>query len=182
VREGQFREDLFYRLHVLPVRVPPLRARRSDIPALVEALGEDLALRNGTPPPELLPDAMALLAGQPWRGNIRELRNVLEQAVMRSESSTIDAAQLARVLREAGVEPAAPAPVDEPADDAALSAQAEARYLRPLAQQVAELERRAIAAALKANGGNKLATARQLGISRATLYERLENPDLKTDM
>eukprot|EP01034_Spumella_vulgaris_P025107 gene25105-31522_t len=97
VREGKFREDLFYRLHVLPVRVPPLRVRRSDIPALVESLGEDLALRNGTPPPELQPDALALLAGQPWRGNIRELRNVLEQAVMRSDSSTIDAAQLARI-------------------------------------------------------------------------------------
>jgi DNA-binding NtrC family response regulator len=79
---------------VLPVRVPPLRERRSDIPALVEVLGEDLALRNGTAPPELRPDAMALLAGQPWRGNIRELRNVLEQAAMRSDSQSIDAEQL----------------------------------------------------------------------------------------
>ena len=67
VREGRFREDLFYRLHVLPVRVPPLRERPGDIPALVEVLGEDLALRNGTAPPELLSDAMALLAAQPWR-------------------------------------------------------------------------------------------------------------------
>ena len=77
VREGKFREDLFYRLHVLPVRVPPLRVRRSDIPALVESLGEDLALRNGTAPPEGAPDALALLAGQPWRGKIGEMRNVL---------------------------------------------------------------------------------------------------------
>ena len=175
VREGKFREDLFYRLHVLPVRVPPLRVRRSDIPALVEALGEDLALRNGTAPPELLPDAMALLAGQPWRGNIRELRNVLEQAVMRSDSQSIDAAQLERILREAGVEPAAPAPVQDPGH--ATDDDDESRYLRPLAEQVAELERKAIAAALKAHGGNKLATARQLGISRATLYGRLENPE-----
>ena len=175
VREGKFREDLFYRLHVLPVRVPPLRVRRSDIPALVEALGEDLALRSGTAPPELLPDAMALLAGQPWRGNIRELRNVLEQAVMRSDSQSIDAAQLERILREAGVEPAAPAPVQDPGH--AADADDESRYLRPLAEQVAELERKAIAAALKAHGGNKLATARQLGISRATLYGRLENPE-----
>jgi transcriptional regulator with PAS, ATPase and Fis domain len=175
VREGKFREDLFYRLHVLPVRVPPLRVRRGDIPALVEALGEDLALRNGTPPPELLPDAMALLAGQPWRGNIRELRNVLEQAVMRGEGQSIDAAQLERILREAGVEPAAPAPVQDPGH--AADAEDESRYLRPLAEQVAELERKAIAAAMKAHGGNKLATARQLGISRATLYGRLENPE-----
>ena len=95
----------------------------------------------------------------------------------RSDASTVDAEQLARVLREAGVEPAAPAPVmDHPAPDV----DSEASYLRPLAEQVAELERKAIAAALKAHGGNKLATARQLGISRATLYERLENPDWKS--
>lgn len=174
VREGRFREDLFYRLHVLPVRVPPLRARRSDIPALVEALGDDLALRNGTPPPELLPEAMALLAGQPWRGNIRELRNVLEQAVMRSEGQSIDAAQLERILREAGVEPAAPV---QDTTAVVVEAEDESRYLRPLAEQVAELEQRAIHAAMKAHGGNKLATARQLGISRATLYGRLENPE-----
>ena len=174
VREGKFREDLFYRLHVLPVRVPPLRVRRSDIPALVEALGEDLALRNGTPPPELLPEALALLAGQPWRGNIRELRNVLEQAVMRSDSQSIDAAQLERVLREAGVEPAAPV---QDTTAVVVEAEDESRYLRPLAEQVAELEQRAIHAAMKAHGGNKLATARQLGISRATLYGRLENPE-----
>ena len=100
---------------------------------------------------------------------------MLEQAVMRSDSQSIDAAQLERILREAGVEPAAPAPVQ----DAPLVSEAadESRYLRPLAEQVAELERRAIAAAMKAHSGNKLATARQLGISRATLYGRLENPE-----
>ena len=173
VRAGQFREDLFYRLHVLPLRVPPLRERRSDIPALVEVLGEDLALRNGTTPPELLPDALALLAAQPWRGNIRELRNVLEQAAMRSDSQTIDAAQLTRILLETGLEPAAPEPEGQALTSAAPD---QASLLRPLAQQVAELERRAIAAALAAHGGNKQATARQLGISRATLYARMENP------
>ena len=94
---------------------------------------------------------------------------------MRSDSAYIDAAQLERVLRDAGVVPAAPAPVLEVAP--AADAEDESRYLRPLAEQVAELERRAIAAAMKAHGGNKLATARQLGISRATLYGRLESPD-----
>mgnify|MGYP006195216129 CR=1 FL=1 len=144
--------------------------RRVDV---IEVLGEDLALRNGTAPPELLPDAMALLAGQPWRGNIRELRNVLEQAAMRSDSQSIDAEQLRMILREAGVEPAAPAPPTPVAGSAA----GQHSLLRPLAVQVAELERQAIAAAMAANGGNKLATARLLGISRATLYGRLENPD-----
>jgi transcriptional regulator with PAS, ATPase and Fis domain len=174
VREGRFREDLFYRLHVLPVRVPPLRERPGDIPALVEVLGEDLALRNGTAPPELLSDAMALLAAQPWRGNIRELRNVLEQAAMRSDSQSIDAEQLRMILREAGVEPAAPVMESRLPPEAAAGQDS---LLRPLSVQVAELERRAIAAAMAANDGNKLATSRMLGISRATLYGRLENPD-----
>ncbi|MFH0131187.1 sigma-54 interaction domain-containing protein [Variovorax sp. VaC1] len=173
VRRGLFREDLYYRLNVLPLRVPPLRERRTDIPALVEALGEDMALRSGEAPPELTPDALALLAGQHWRGNIRELRNVLEQVTMRSDSQRIDAAQLERILREAGLEQ-----IELP--DTSLNApdaDEEAALLRPLAQQVAELERKAIAAALASTGGNKLATSRLLGISRATLYERMTSQE-----
>ena len=169
VREGRFREDLFYRLNVLPVRVPPLRERRSDIAALVEALGEDMALRSGEPPPEFLPDALALLVAQHWRGNIRELRNVLEQASMRSDSQRIDAPQLERILREAGQDNIAP-----PDPQPATASSEEETLLRPLAQQVAELERRAIAAAMRTTKGNKLAASRLLGISRAKLYERLE--------
>jgi DNA-binding NtrC family response regulator len=171
VRRGQFREDLYYRLNVLPLRVPPLRERRADIPALVEALGEDMALRSGEAPPELTPDALALLAGQHWRGNIRELRNVLEQVTMRSDSQRIDAVQLERILREAGLDQIAPP------DAMQLSGDEEGALLRPLAQQIAELEHKAIAAALASTGGNKLATSRLLGISRATLYERMTNPD-----
>ena len=167
VAQGQFREDLYYRLNVLPVRVPPLRERRGDIAALIEALGEDMAQR-GSPPPELGAGAVALLAAQQWRGNIRELRNVLEQAALRADADRIDAEQMEALLRQSGlaqVQPALP-PEPAPADAGAL--------LRPLANQVAELEQRAIAATLQATGGNKLAAARLLGISRATLYERLE--------
>ncbi len=171
VRQGEFREDLFYRLNVLPIRVPPLRERRTDIAALVEVLGEDMALRNGAQPPELSTEALELLAAQVWRGNIRELRNVLEQATMRSDSHRIEAAQLAAVLRESGVEQTAPVTVpaaSEPVLGTAASA------LVPLAQQLAALERQAIAAAMAQARGNKAAAARMLGISRATLYGRLE--------
>ncbi|MBS7778286.1 sigma 54-interacting transcriptional regulator [Acidovorax sp. CCYZU-2555] len=175
VRAGQFREDLFYRLHVLPIRVPPLRERRADIPALVEVLSDDMGLRNDMPPPEWHADALALLAAQEWRGNIRELRNVLEQAAMRGDSGVVDARLLGEVLRAAGVEPK-PALTDFaaglPGTDA--SPDDSQRLLRPLHVQVAELEQQAIAASLAANGGNKLATARQLQISRATLYARID--------
>jgi transcriptional regulator with PAS, ATPase and Fis domain len=173
VREGRFREDLYYRLNVLPIRVPPLRERRSDIPALVEALGEDMALRNGTPAPELSAQAMALLAAQSWRGNIRELRNVLEQAAMRSDSPRLEASQVEEVLRAAGVERIAP-PAALAADPAVAT---DAALLRPLADQVARLEKAAIAAAMTATGGNKVAAAKLLGISRAKLYERLMADD-----
>jgi transcriptional regulator with PAS, ATPase and Fis domain len=176
MREGNFREDLFYRLNVLPLRVPPLRERREDIAALVEALGEDMALRSGSQPPELSSDALALLAAQLWRGNIRELRNVLEQALMRSDTHRISAQQLQAVLAAAGVEPVAMqtglAHVVQ-----ALSTAAQPMPdlpLRPLAEQVAALERQAISAAMAATQSNKVLAAKMLGISRATLYARLE--------
>src|SRR5450830_635409 len=161
----------------------PVRERASDIVALVEVLGEDMALRNGSPPPELTPQALALLQAQPWRGNIRELRNVLEQAALRSEGGPLDLELLSRVLQDSGLTPVRPtaaslSPVSSaspslPAPGAAASLAvgqgAQAAGLRPLA----ELERQAIAQALQATGGNKVAAARLLGISRATLYERL---------
>ena len=178
VRAGTFREDLFYRLHVLPMRVPPLRERRDDIAALVEVLMDDIALRNHHAPLEVLPDALALLAAQHWPGNVRELRNVLEQAALRVEGSAIDAAQLHAVLQQAGMQAVAPAPV-VPGSGATVcpslapSNPSAPPTLRPLAEQVAELERHAIAAALQQCGGNKLQAAKVLGISRAKLYERL---------
>jgi transcriptional regulator with PAS, ATPase and Fis domain len=170
VREGNFREDLFYRLNVLPIRVPPLRERREDMVALVEVLGEDMALRNGQQPPELSAEALALLCAQVWRGNIRELRNVLEQAMMRSDSSRITSLHLELVLRESGVEQLAPAPVRAELDSVPPLATG---AVVSLADQVAALERKAIALALKATRGNKAAAAKMLGISRATLYGRL---------
>jgi DNA-binding NtrC family response regulator len=139
-------------------------------------LSEEVAQRTGDTPPELTPEALALLAGQHWRGNARELRNVLEQLAMRSDSPRIDAAEVKRVLAETGLESIAepqPLATNESADVAGRAARA--ALLRPLAEQTAELERRAIRAALAATGGNKQAAARMLGISRATLYERVES-------
>ena len=169
---GLFREDLFYRLNVLPIRVPPLRERQSDIAALVEVLGEDMALRSGAQPPELDAGALAILSAQLWRGNIRELRNVLEQAMMRSDSHRITALQLQAVLRESGILQIDALPTAVNLAESVLPG-AE-KLIRPLAEQVAELEHQAIAAAMASSGGNKVLAAKMLGISRATLYGRLD--------
>jgi transcriptional regulator with PAS, ATPase and Fis domain len=179
VREGLFREDLYYRLNVLPLRVPPLRERASDIPALLEVLAEELTLRSGVPHPELSAQAVALLSAQHWRGNVRELRNVLEQLLLRSDTGVIDAEDVAQVLRLSGlsdISPASPLSAVDAEGGAWASGDrlAQAPDLqRPLAQQVEELERRAVAAALQATQGNKVAAARMLGLSRAKLYQRL---------
>ncbi len=176
VREGQFREDLYYRLNVLPIHVPPLRERQADIPLLVEALNEDIAARGAQPQPEMGRDALALLQAQPWRGNIRELRNVLEQLSLRSESGVIDRAAVEQVLRLAGVERIEPPVADMALPGAPLSEQGPSeRWLRPLAEQVREVEQQAVRAALRRCGGNRAAVARLLGMSRASLYDRLRD-------
>jgi transcriptional regulator with PAS, ATPase and Fis domain len=154
VAEGRFREDLYYRLSVLPIRVPALRERFGDLPALAENLLESIAARTGMPQRELAPGALAALAAHEWRGNVRELRNSLEQAAMLTDRARLEAEDFAPVL------PGAPAarPAQPP---------------RPLPQLIAELERSSIRSALEATGGNKVSAARMLGISRATLYEKL---------
>lgn len=176
VQLGQFREDLFYRLNVLPLRVPPLRERSSDIPALVEVLAEDLALRSDLPQPEFSPQAVALLSAQNWRGNVRELRNVLEQLLLRSDTGWVDAPEVALVLRESGLSQISPVPMQAPSARLPVSSMASQNpetLLAPLAQQVEALERLAVAKALEFTQGNKVAAAKMLGVSRAKLYLRL---------
>ncbi len=184
VARGEFRADLYYRLSVLPIRVPPLRERLADLEALIEALAEDIARRSGLPHKGLTPEALDLLAAQPWAGNIRELRNVLEQATLMTDDPQLGPAHFAAALRldPQALPAGAPAPrAAEPAPDAvnrAAAAPSDA-LLRPLQQQVDETERAAIAAALRATGGNRVATAKLLGMSRAALYDRLQrHPEL----
>jgi transcriptional regulator with PAS, ATPase and Fis domain len=177
MREGRFREDLYYRLNVLPIRVPPLRERCSDIPALVEALNDDVALRNGAALPDITTDALDLLCAQQWRGNIRELRNVLEQSAMYSDAQCIDVPLLRQVLLQSGMDPSVVSRAGPRSGLAPDRPAADPDLLRPLALQVAQVERQAIVAAMRTTGGNKLATARMLGISRATLYQRLAEND-----
>jgi transcriptional regulator with PAS, ATPase and Fis domain len=200
VAAGQFRADLYYRLAVLPIRLPALRERPSDLEALVDMLVDDIARRSRMPPKALNADALERLAAHDWPGNVRELRNVLEQATLMTDDPVLTAAHFDALPRRDGpsapVEALAAPAVARPSAVAAVAgppapAAAAARPLEgePLAteatartavlgsaslpQAIAALEAAAIADALKATGGNKLAASRLLGISRATLYEKL---------
>jgi transcriptional regulator with PAS, ATPase and Fis domain len=177
VAAGSFRADLYYRLNVLPIRLPALRERAADLEALVEALAEDIARRSGLPHKSLTPDALDLLARHSWPGNIRELRNALEQATLMTDDPVLSAGHFAGVLHGApasGPARVLRAPVVEaPAEPAPAAEATTALQIKPLPQAIAELEARAIHDALAATGGNKLAASRLLGIARATLYEKL---------
>ncbi len=176
VREGLFREDLFYRLNVLPLRVPALRDRASDIPNLVELLSEELALRSAVPQPEFQAQAVALLSAQPWRGNVRELRNVIEQLLLRCESGFVDASAVEGVLRDSGLGQIVPVRA-EPASTSSFGQTAFDQKLLgdhwSLAPRIRALERQAVQDALSQTRGNKAAAAHLLGISRAKLYQCL---------
>ena len=201
VRSGAFREDLYYRLNVLPLRVPPLRERSADIPALVETLLDALALDSGLPALELTAPAMALLQQQVWRGNVRELRNTLEQLMLQAEGAAADEALLIRVLGAAGLQLAradagslsalessaaglaesagegllgASSAHRRPSSEETTSAQGAQVAIAPLANQVRALELQALEQALDQTRGNKLAAARMLGISRGKLYQLLQ--------
>jgi transcriptional regulator with PAS, ATPase and Fis domain len=174
VAAGSFRADLYYRLNVLPIRLPALRERLTDLEALVDTLAEDIARRSGLPHKGLSPDALELLAQQAWPGNIRELRNVLEQATLMTDDAVLTAANFRSLVD--GVPQLGPAkaiPAQAPTLRAQESQARAAATIKPLPQAIAELEARSIREALAVTGGNKLAASRLLGISRATLYEKL---------
>ncbi|HVL58331.1 MAG TPA: sigma 54-interacting transcriptional regulator [Burkholderiaceae bacterium] len=204
VERGAFRADLFYRLNVLPIRIPPLRERVADLPALIEHLLEQIAAANGRPAKELTPDAIAALQRLPWPGNVRELRNVLEQACAMTDRMRLTLADLTALLpalaqtdadadllsaAAAPLSAAATAPETAPAPRPAATTLATTPPIAAgpalasvapvaLSQQIARLERDAIAAALAACRGNKRDAARMLGISRGTFYQRLKSYQL----
>jgi two-component system, NtrC family, response regulator AtoC len=157
VAGGAFREDLFYRLNVLPVAVPPLRERTGDVPLLVAHFTDRFRARHGDGA-ALTDDAVRLLATQPWPGNVRELENTVERALVLAEAARIDAVALAAHLRPRPRAGATPASIDA----TALSIKKATRALE------IELIRRALAS----TKGNRTTAARLLEIShRALLYK-----------
>ena len=154
VRAGQFRRDLFFRLDVIELRVPALRERAGDIPALADALLARLSTEMGRTSPALSSAAHDALASSPWPGNVRELRNVLERALLRCRGDVIDA-DLVRLDARAS-------------DPRALAPGVETLTL-------SEVERRHIQLVLQAHGGNVTRAAEALGIGRSSLYEKLRD-------
>jgi DNA-binding NtrC family response regulator len=164
------RDDLYYRLAVLEVEIPPLRARRSDIPLLVSH-----ALEGG-PARAVSEDAMALLTRYDWPGNVRELRHVIERAAVLSGGDVVDVANLPSALRATGAS-ALPATGASAQEDPGRAEPAVATAPRSLLlhEAVAALERSLIEKALEQAAGNRSEAARLLGIGRAQLYVKMED-------
>ena len=161
IAEGRFREDLFFRLNVVPIHLPPLRERREDIPALVTAFGEAFCREHGLKTKTFAPDVVEALAALPWRGNVRELRNAVERLLIMTPRDTIRAADIPAGLGVSlGGAAAAPAPA--PSSAATLQDFKDAA------------ERAFIVAKLQENDWNVAATAKAIDTPRSNLYKKLE--------
>jgi DNA-binding NtrC family response regulator len=163
---GRFRQDLYYRLNVVEVHLPPLRERREDISYLTAAFIREFAARFSKPLVGLSPGAERMLHNAPWPGNVRELRNVIERACMLSDGRILSERDVFTVLGAAAPRvPEPPRPTVPP----------------PLGDTDAEpaLDRRVIEQVLQQVGGNRSAAARLLGISRRALYRRLDSLGLR---
>jgi len=161
VREGKFRQDLFHRIYVFPLRLPPLRERREDIPALAEHFAAQVSSTNGWKPMHFTEDAMAALSAYPWPGNVRELRNVVERGMLLASSSEVDADTVALAL-----------------PSAASGGEIVSAGSGPLADRVRAFEKQTILAELKRHHHQISNTARALGLERSHLYKKAEQVGL----
>ncbi len=163
VAEGRFREDLYYRLNVVPIRVPSLRERTEDIPALVDYFLHDAARRNGVhPAPTLTDAALAVLRGREWRGNIRELRNVVERFVILGPADTLDAGDIERFLAKTA--DTVWSLIDSVETFEEFKEKSEAMFFRRK---------------LDVNGWNIKRTSDLLGMQRSNLYKKIERYELR---
>jgi len=160
VAQGRFREDLYYRLNVIQIVVPPLREREEDIALMVQAFLDEFCKANGKPALRIAPRALALLRQYSWPGNVRQLRNVIEGMVVLASGREIGLKDLPPDIRSAGA----------PRKNVALR----------IGSSLEDMEREMIRATLEHNGGNRAATARTLGVGRKTLYRKIEEYGLGT--
>jgi transcriptional regulator with GAF, ATPase, and Fis domain len=162
IERGDFREDLYYRLHVFEIRLPPLRERPADIPELLEFFLKEIGEQVGRPAAGVSREARDKLLAYPWPGNVRELRNAVERAVILSEGGLITSEHLPMSLGRPPAPAAPPSPGEIPAGGIDLEA----------------IERSWVEQALRQTGNNKSKAARLLGLTRAQLYSRIEKHGL----
>lgn len=167
VAEGRFRQDLFYRLNVIHVEIPPLRSRPGDIPPLCEYFVQKHCLRNRRPPKTLAPDVIEYLMDQSWPGNVRELENFIERAVLlsRKDTITLDSLFLSNYQSPQSPSPGAAHPSAPPIPASGLTLQ--------------EMEKRLILKTLERTGGNRTRAASLLGISVRTIRNKLQEYGLQ---
>jgi two-component system nitrogen regulation response regulator NtrX len=175
IRAGRFREDLYYRLNVVPIVVPPLRERATDIGELIAHFQARQPGGAGRPRLQFTKDALARLEAYPWPGNVRELRNAVERLTILAENDRIDALELARHLPELdeGTPPAGAGAGSGPENDA-TPGDDDGAAEGDLRRAVEAAEKKAIREAIEASGGNMSEAARRLGIDRANLYRKLK--------
>jgi len=177
ITEGRFREDLYYRLAVVPIALPPLRERREDIPLLVRHFIDKYDQRLGKRVEAIEPEALQLLMDYAWPGNIRELENLMERSVLFADGPQILASALPDALRERGVHP--PSPIAGVGHLGAIAAPSGASMKEIVRQAQAELEKELIARALEETGGNVTRAAKRLQISRKSLQVKMKELGLR---
>ena len=205
VAEKKFREDLFYRLNVVRLQLPPLRERAGDVPLLVNYFLQKFARKLGTPPKAILPETLRLLEQHPWPGNVRELENVMQRALVVAKGEAILPADLPpEITRAAGAAKAAApsvsaapamgagaggtasasAPAAEATDEIQPLVRALFQWARanPKLKLIPAVERELIINALREQRGNQVHAARMLGITRATLRKRVEKFGIKQEL
>jgi len=171
VKAGRFREDLYYRLKVVEVELPPLRERGEDLPALVNHFLDQVAQRLERPKKPIGAEALARLARHPWPGNVRELRNVVEQAAVLASGETIEVADLRL-----------PATSDADAAPAETAGERKRSFAEAKREAVVDFERDYLLSALRANGGNVSRTAAAIGMVRQSLQQKIRELGLRAEL
>jgi len=177
IADGKFREDLYYRLAVVPISLPPLRDRKEDIPLLVQHFIEKYDRRLSKKVERIEDEALQILLGYSWPGNIRELENLMERSVLFADGSVILASSLPDSLRERA--PGTPVPIAAVGPLGAIAAPSGASMKEIVRQAQAELERDLIGRALEETAGNVTRAAKRLQISRKSLQIKMKELGLR---
>ncbi|MEZ4398440.1 MAG: sigma-54 dependent transcriptional regulator [Kofleriaceae bacterium] len=178
IEDGEFREDLYYRLNVFPINLPPLRERDGDVPLLAQHFVTKFSRTMGTRGGVLGTDAITKLREYPWPGNVRELENIIERAMILSRGGEVGAGHLdfgRRAAQSSGNIPV----VTHEAPSAPITLAPASDDGRSLAERLLDSEKREIVAAVEKSKGNIASASRQLGINRSTLYYRLRKHGLE---